>query len=434
MQIRLAAVLVVVAAVFAAGAHAATAGVVEICKSSTNGMAGKRFTYAVSGGSSFAVLGGRCTGPITVTGSTVTVTEGASDPATDVANVLVRPSIRKQAADLAGRSVTVTPGASTSTETLVTFVNEPADGTYGALKVCKFTYTPAYIGRQFSFSVNGGQLLPVEATDVWQGPETWLCRLLGTFPVGSVVTVDEDLPLGASITWIDTLPFDAIQDYNTTTGQSWVRVGPGATTLMYANDPLPPSGGGYLEVCKDRAYVAGAPDGGVQGSYSFAVTDAAGATQTVSVLAGQCSAPLAVAAGLTQGQELAQGGTTVSGVFTIPADRLLSVILVNRTASVEVPVSADPADETQVHFVNQAQRGQFKICKALGPSSASLAGTTYTFDWRECNPATWPLPVTAATTIPCRRCRALPTRTKVTPTETNPGSFVRPHGGGTGRV
>src|SRR6478672_6833733 len=103
MQIRLAAVLVVVAAVFAAGAHAASAGVIEICKSSTNGMTGKPFRYAVSGGSSFTVLGGRCTGPISVTGSSVTVTEGATDPATDVAGVLVRPSIRKQSADLAGR-------------------------------------------------------------------------------------------------------------------------------------------------------------------------------------------------------------------------------------------------------------------------------------------------------------------------------------------
>ncbi len=203
---------------------------------------------------------------------------------------------------------------------------------------------------------------------------------------------------------------------------------------MYDNDPLPPSGSGYLEVCKDRAFVAGAPDGGVQGSYTFAVTDAAGASQTVSVLAGQCSPPLAVAAGLAQVQELASAGTTVSGVFTIPADRLLSANLVNRTASVEVPVSADPADETQVHFVNQAQRGQFKICKALGPSSASLAGTTYTFDWRASNGASGSLPITAATSTQCRIVGDFPTGTEVTVTEQNPGAFVDSQGVGTVRI
>src|SRR3954471_796035 len=223
MQLRLAAVLVVVAAVFAAGAHAATAGVVEICKSSTNGMAGKRFTYAVSGGSSFAVLGGRCTGPITVTGSTVTVTEGASDPATDVASVLVRPSIRKQTADLAGRSVTVTPGASTSTETLVTFVNEPAGGTYGALKVCKVTESAALVGRSFTFTANGGSAVSAEANDALADSATWSCRILGNFPVGSIVKVHEQIPVGTSLYWVDAEPFTALDHFDIAGGDTYIR-------------------------------------------------------------------------------------------------------------------------------------------------------------------------------------------------------------------
>ncbi len=434
MRVRFAVVLVVAGAVMAAGAQAASAGVIEICKSSTNGMAGKRFTYAVSGGSSFTVLGGRCTGAITVTGSSVTVTEGVSDPATDVANVIVRPSIRKQSADLAGRSVTVTPGASTATETLVTFVNEPAGGTYGTLKICKVTESAALVGRSFTFTANGGPAVSVEASDALADSATWSCRIVGNYPVGSIVKVHEQIPPGTSLYWVDAEPFTALDHFDIAAGDTYIRIGSSATAALYDNEPFAPSGNGYLEVCKDRAFVSGGLDDGVQGSYSFAVTDAAGFEFDVTVLAGQCSPPLAVAAGLAQVQELASGGTTVSGVFTIPADRLLSANLVNRTVSVEVPVSADPADETQVHFVNQAQRGQFKICKALGPSSASLAGTTYTFDWRASNGASGSLPITAATSTQCRIVGDFPTGTEITVSERNPGAFVDSQGVGTVRI
>ena len=71
----------------------------------------------------------------------------------------MRPSARKTVrGSCATGAVTVTTGASTSSETLVTFTNQPAGGNYGSLKVCKLTETPAYLGRQFSFSVNGGPL------------------------------------------------------------------------------------------------------------------------------------------------------------------------------------------------------------------------------------------------------------------------------------
>src|SRR4051812_28977492 len=92
--------LLVGTAVLVVGAQAASAQVVEICKSSANGMSGRDFSFTVapSGGSSFAVgpiKGGRCSGPITVTGATATITEAQSDPGTDVKSVTVRPSARK---------------------------------------------------------------------------------------------------------------------------------------------------------------------------------------------------------------------------------------------------------------------------------------------------------------------------------------------------
>ncbi len=136
--------------VLAVGAQAASANVIEICKSSANGMSGRAFQYSITGGASVTVNGGRCSGPITVAGAQVTVTEAQSNPATDVHATTVRPSLRKVSEDLVNRSVTVTTGASTSSETLVTFTNQPAGGNYGTLKVCKLTETPAYLGKLFS--------------------------------------------------------------------------------------------------------------------------------------------------------------------------------------------------------------------------------------------------------------------------------------------
>src|SRR3954468_9858931 len=104
------------AGVLVVGAQAASAQVIEICKSSSNGMSGRDFSFTVapSGGSAFSVgpiQGGRCSGPITVAGATATITEAASDPATDVKSVTVRPSARKTSEDLAHRRGPVVTGA-----------------------------------------------------------------------------------------------------------------------------------------------------------------------------------------------------------------------------------------------------------------------------------------------------------------------------------
>jgi len=201
---------VISAGVFVVGVQAASAQVVEICKASTNGMTGRDFSYTVapSGGSSFSVgvKGGRCSGPITVSGASATITEQQSNPATDVRSVTVRPSARLTSQDLGNRKVTVQTGASTSSETLVTFTNQPAGGNFGSLKICKLTETPALLGRQFSFSVNGGPLASTEANDAFADPSSYTCRLFGTFQVGSIVNVHEQVPSGIEVQWIDTDP------------------------------------------------------------------------------------------------------------------------------------------------------------------------------------------------------------------------------------
>ena len=364
---RCAVLLVLVGAgVLIIGAQAASAQVIEICKSSSNGMSGRDFSYTVapSGGSSFAVgpiKGGRCSGPITVSGASATITEAQSDPATDVKSVTVRPSARKTSEDLANRRVTVVTGASTASETLVTFTNQPAGGNYGTLKVCKLTETPAYLGRQFSFRVNGGPLMSTEANDAFADPSSYTCRILGTFQVGSVVNVHEQIPSGTEVQWIDTDPGENLVDFNTASGDATVLIGAGATIVYFDDEPTPPAGTGWLEVCKFAYY----GDPAVTGSYDFTVTDQAGATHELSVLVDQCSEPIQVAAGVNEIVEHPKANIDLVDVETNPEDRLLTVNLINRSATVEVPVSDSPNDETQVGLL---QRGPARPAEGLqGP-------------------------------------------------------------------
>ena len=205
-------VVLVGAGVLVIGAQAASAQVIEICKSSANGMSGRDFSYTVapSGGSAFSVgpiKGGRCSGPITVTGATATITEAA-----------VRSGHRRQVGHGAAvgtqdcprispaASVTVTTGASTASETLVTFTNQPAGGNYGTLKVCKLTETPAFLGRRSRSASTAGRSCPRRQTTPSTIRPTTPCRILGTFQVGSVVHVHEQIPAGTEVQWIDTDP------------------------------------------------------------------------------------------------------------------------------------------------------------------------------------------------------------------------------------
>src|SRR4029079_610880 len=163
------------------------------------------------------------------------------------------------------------------------------------------------------------------------------------------------------------------------TGDSTILIQPGTTIVYYDDEPAPPSGTGYLEVCKNDLDGWWDPD--AAGTYSFTVTDAAGATYSLSVLAGQCSPPIQVAAGVNEIVEAPKAGTDLTDVVAFPWDRLLTVNLINRDVTVEVPVSADSNDETQVHFRNEAQRGQLKLCKALGPNSSALSGQSFELDF-----------------------------------------------------
>jgi hypothetical protein len=358
-------------------------GTIEICKASTNGMSGKSFQFSVNGATPITVRGGRCSGPVTTAAGAVRVTELQSNPPTDVTNVTTRPSNKLVLKDLANRQaiVLVSPGSTAASETLVTFTNQPAGGTFGDLKICKLTETPQYVGRLFSFRVNGGPLFSTEANDALSDPSTWSCRIAGTFQVGTNLTVSEQIPAGAEIAWFDATPATALTGFDTDAGTANVTIGPGVTTLLVDNEAIPPPLSGYLEICKDAALLTRYySDPFVQGPFTFTVQTSDGGTFDTVVGVGQCSVPFQVPAGITTVTEHAVANHSLVDEFTIPQDRFLNGNLINGTATVDVPVSSSVNDETQVHFVNQRNRAQLKVCKALAPGSDDLSGHVFNFD------------------------------------------------------
>jgi hypothetical protein len=375
------AVAVAVAGVLSVGANAAFAqGTLEICKSSLNGMSGRTFEYSIAGvATPVSVRGGRCSGPMTVPDGDIAITELPTTPATEVASVVVRPSQRFRSLNGNTAVVNVPPGSTAANETRITFINEPGGGATGDLKVCKLSETPAYWGRQFSFTVNGGPAVSTEANPAFDDPSTWVCRLLGSFTQGTVVRVQEIIPAGSEIAFIDSDPPECLQDFDTNVGYADALIGPGSCVLLFDNEPIPPSGTGFIEVCKDAGFnnsdseVLGVP-------FDFTISEPDASEQDITVLGGQCSAPIPVAAGVVRVTEHANPGYSLVGVYTIPEDRLLDANLINRTADVEVPTSDNPNDESQVHFVNIRDRAQLKICKALGPGSSVFIGMEFIFN------------------------------------------------------
>jgi hypothetical protein len=432
--LRLVIAMTVAAAISIAWAGTALAagaptGTLEVCKSSLNGMSGRTFvfTYQIKGGSPstpFSVRGGRCSGPISVPAGEYTLLE-QNDPvgsaATEVASIRATPSARLLSTDLASRKVVVSvpAGTSAANETRVTYVNQPAGGNFGDLKICKLTETPSFIGRDFSFKVNGGSAISVTAAEAFDDPSTWSCRLAGHFQVGSVVSIQELTPPEAEVAWVDTDPANAYVSSDTNAGTATVQIGAGMTVVEFDNEAHTPQGNGYLEICKDRAQLGYHDvDWAVQGPFTFTVEDASETLQDVTVLAGQCSAPLQIAAGIAHVTEHAVAGIDLVDAYTIPEDRLMGVNLINKTADVEVPVSSDPNDETQLHMVNQAQRAQLKICKALGPGSSDLVGQKFYFDvdaghgmWLDGN--RYPFSITAGAQTQCKIWGDLPIGTDV---------------------
>lgn len=354
--------------------QAAAKGTIEICKSSSNGMTGRSFSFTISGvGGSVSVVGGGCSAPISVTGGNHVVTEAATG-STVVQAITLSPGGRKVSLDVAKGTVTVRAPAG-QTETVVTYVNKT---TAAQLKVCKqaASNSTQLIGEPFSFSINGGAAFTIDAGKYGSAR----CSALTTYAAGTKVSVQELAP--APNVLVSAIAVTQPPASNVTTSLSArtasLTLGSGVNTVTYTNAIVIAPQPGYAEICKEGA------DQFVSGYFSFSIVDSAGLSYgPYSVLVGQCTSAIQVTPGTATITESAQFPYSLDKVSTYPAGRFVSDNLINQTARVTV-VAGDTNTETVATFVNDTNLGLVKVCKMLdSPNSDALAGSTFTFDYSD---------------------------------------------------
>ena len=237
--------------------------------------------------------------------------------------------------------------------------NTPA-ANLGQLKVCKVAGAGVPVGTLFTLNVNGTPY------SVPAGPEDGYCVLAGQFPLNTQVTIQEVIPAGYVVSRIQVVPDGRTVSKNVTLGKVVVKIGTGVTEAIFTNKvsglptktPTPfvtpkptrtplttptatPAPTGRLQICKE------ADGSGVTGDFTFTF---AGKTRTIPV--GACTSLIVVPVGPLTITEVARTGYTVTDIYTIPADRLISENLGARSATVTI-VQGTSSTQTIVVFRNR---------------------------------------------------------------------------------
>jgi hypothetical protein len=212
------------------------------------------------------------------------------------------------------------------------------------------------VGQTFSFTASGDNGQVVGPFGITAAASTQ-CRIVGNFPIGSTVTVTENLnhDPGQPGEFIDT------------TGEGPVVIANGVNTVTITNTAR-----GLLEVCKLRI-TEFAPTT-AQPTFQFRIDGGA----IFSVRAGTCSLPRRVSVGNHTVTEVAANDYDVTAITVSPPDRAVSTSLASRTATVSVPYGGN---ETVVTFTNRVKTGQVKVCKEIPITSQdSLGPKDWTFN------------------------------------------------------
>jgi hypothetical protein len=117
--------------------------------------------------------------------------------------------------------------------------------------------------------------------------------------------------------------------------------------------------------------------GPVTGPFTFTVTDASGATLSVTVQTGTCTAPFQVAAGTATVVENSVPYAQVTAISTIPGDRLISSDLPSGTAEVTI-VPGDISTTTTVSFTNKIVTGYIEVCKKAADGTGLTGNFQFT--------------------------------------------------------
>ena len=255
----------------------------------------------------------------------------------------------------------------------------------GQLKVCKESVSGIPRGTIFVIQVNG----------VNYNVPAGYCVLAGTFPVTTQVTIQETIPAGYYVAGIEVYPDSRRVSRDKVNGIVVVKIGSGVTEVLYknrvlvatatprptrtplsvTNTPRPTNTPGPTAVPTGRMQICKEAKGsGVSGNFTFRYNDRA-----KSVPVGACTLRFSIASGTVTITEDARAGYELVDIYTIPANRLVSKDINNRTVTVTV-VPGGSATQTIVVFVNRA------VTATAVESSLVTASNSSTFDvqmlWR----------------------------------------------------
>jgi len=208
------------------------------------------------------------------------------------------------------------------------------------------------------------------------------CVLAGLFSLNTQVTVQETIPAGYEVPRIEVKPESRTVSKDNSIGIVVVNIGSGVTEVIFTNriptTPMPtrtlttvtstprptrtptstpscapnctptptPIPTGRMQICKE------ADGAGVSGNFTFSFN-----TKSRSIPVGACTLIISVNAGTLTVTEDARAGYVVSDIYTIPAGRLISKDLNDRSATITI-VQGYAASQTIVVFVNRAVTSQ----------------------------------------------------------------------------
>lgn len=268
----------------------------------------------------------------------------------------------------------------------------------GQIKVCKVAGPGVTVGESFTFGGYGGNVV------VAAGPAPGgYCKVVGTFPVGSNVIIDEVLPSNAKVSIAVAPASNLVGTPNLVDGSVLVNVGVGVTEVIFTNRRT-----GFIEICKE----SGSP--AVSGSFDFTVNG-----QTFAVPVGVCSGPIELPIGPNLITETFRPGTVLAGCSTVPAIALTSCDTPSRSAVVNVTAGGIAA-QVLVTFTNRAAGDVLPPVPSTSTTVPPKPTSTTTPPPVTTTPPSTTIPTTVPTTT--TPTTAFPTTTTTTATTTPSGS------------
>jgi hypothetical protein len=212
----------------------------------------------------------------------------------------------------------------------------------GTLKVCKVAGFEIPVGTPFTFTA-GSVTVVVPAGPAPGG----YCNIVGTYPVGTDVSIKETIPGGDEVEGISVLPAAQLVSSTIATGKVKVDVGTGVTEVTYTDQSEEAAKAGYLEICKQATAGPVAPPT----SFQFTVDG-----QQVTVPTNACTSAIQLPSGSTVVTETPAGGYSMSACAAIPAADLVSCNPSGNTATVKI-VAGNTSTQTILEVTNSPATG-----------------------------------------------------------------------------